>query len=99
MSVIFKTLKKLNTESIDKENSKNKSVSRKRIYFFKNALYSPSSVLFILVILTFIGAGTLYGYYHLRETTDENIKGFAVSNTDIKKLTDVDTAESSEDKE
>jgi hypothetical protein len=99
MSVIFKTLKKLNTESSDKENSKNKLVRRRRIYFFNNALYSPSAVLFVLLILTVIGAGTLYGYYHLRETTGENIKGFAVPNTDIQKLADVDTAESSEDKE
>jgi len=99
MSVIFKTLKKLNTESSDKENSKNKLVRRRRIYFFNNALYSPPVVLFVLLILTVIGAGTLYGYYHLRETTGENIKGFAVPNTDIQKLADVDTAESSEDKE
>ncbi len=72
---------------------------RRRIHFFNNALYSPSAVLFVLLILTVIGVGTLYGYYHLRETTGENIKGFAVPNTDIQKLTDVDTAESSEDKE
>ncbi|MGB2688663.1 MAG: hypothetical protein WBC36_06730 [Desulfobacterales bacterium] len=99
MSVIFKTLKKLKTESAEKENSKSKLVRRKRIYFFQNALYSPSYVFLLILILTVIGVGTLYGYYHLRETTGENIKGFAVLNTGIQKLTDVDTAESSEDKE
>jgi len=99
MSVIFKTLKKLKTESAEKENGKNKLVRRKRIYFFQNALFSPSYVFLLLLILTVIGAGTLYAYYHLRETTGENIKGFAVPNTDIHKLTDVDTAESSENKE
>ncbi|MBW2604202.1 MAG: hypothetical protein JRE28_07785 [Deltaproteobacteria bacterium] len=99
MSVIFKTLKKLKTESTDKENGKNKWVRRKRIYFFKHSLYSSYSVLVLLLILTVVGAGTLYGYYHLRETTSENIKGFAVPSKGIQKLTDVDTAESSEDKE
>jgi len=99
MSVIFKTLKKLKTESTDKENSKNKLSHDKRIYFFQNALYSPSYVLLLLLILTVVGVGTLYGYYHLRETTGENIKGFAVPNTGDKKLTNVDTAENSEDKE
>lgn len=99
MSVIFKTLKKLKTESAEKENSKNKLVHRKRIYFLKNALYSPSYVFMLFLILTLVGAGTLYGYYHLRETTDENIKDFAVANTNVQKLKDVDTAEGSENKE
>ena len=98
MSVIFETLKKLKTESIEKENSKTNLVRKKRIYFFKNALYSPSYVFLLLLTLTIVGAGTLYGYYHLRETTDENIKGFAIHNTNIQKLTDFDTAAISEDK-
>jgi hypothetical protein len=99
MSVIFKTLKKLRTESSEKENSNHKLVHGKRIYFFKNALYSPSYILMLFLILTVVGAGTLYGYYHLRETTDENTKGFAVPNTNVQKLTNVDTAEGSENKE
>ena len=98
MSVIFETLKKLKTESIEKDDSKNKLVRRKRIYFFQNALYSPSYAFLLLLILTIVGAGTLYGYYHLRETTDENTKGFAIHNTNIQKLTDFDTAAISEDK-
>lgn len=98
MSVIFETLKKLKAESVEKENSNTKLVRKKRIYFFQNALYSPSYAFLLLLILSIVGAGTLYGYYHLRETTDENIKGFAIHNTDIQKLTDFDTAEISEDK-
>ncbi len=98
MSVIFETLKKLKTESIEKENSKTNLVRKKRIYFFQNALHSPSYVFLLLLILTIVGAGTLYGYYHLRETTDENIKDFAIHNTNIQKLTDFDTAAISEDK-
>ena len=99
MSVIFKTLNKLKTESTEKEDSKNKLVRKKGIYFFRNALYSPSYVFLLLLILTVVGAGTLYGYYHIRETTDENIKGFSINNTSIQKLNDVDTSVSSEDKE
>ena len=99
MSVIFKTLKKLRTESSEKENSKNKLVHGKRIYFFKNALYSPSYILMLFLILTVVGAGTLYGYYHLRETADENIKGFAIPNTSGQKIADIGTAVDSENKE
>jgi len=99
MSVIFETLKKLKTESTEKENGKIKLVRKKRIYFFQNALYSPSYVFLLLLILTVVGVGTIYGYYHLRETTDENIKGFAVSNMGDSKFTDVNTYESSEDRE
>jgi len=99
MSVIFKTLKKLRTESSEKENSKNNLVNRKRIYFIKNAIYSPSYVFILLLILTVVGAGTLYGYYQLRETTEKNTKGFAVPNTNVENLTNVVTAEGSENKE
>ena len=98
MSVIFKTLKKLKTESADKEYSKNKLVRKKRIYFFQNALYSPSYVFLLLLIITVVGAGTLYGFYHFRETTDENIKDFAAPNSGIQKLADIDTVESTDDK-
>ena len=99
MSVIFKTLNKLKTESTEKENSKHKLVRKKRIYFYRDTLYSPSNVFLLFLILTVVGAGTLYGYYHIRDTTDENIKGFVIHNTSNQKLNDVETAVSSEDKE
>ena len=96
MSVIFKTLKKLKTESEDKENGKNKLMRRKRIHFFNNPLYSSSTVLLALLILTVIGSGTLYGYYHLRETRSGNTKVINVPKTDIGQSTGEDTSESSE---
>lgn len=96
MSVIFKTLKKLKTESEDKENGKNKLMRRKRIHFFNNPLYSPSTVLLALLILTVIGSGTLYGYYYLRETRSGNTKVINVPKTDIGQSTGEDTSESSE---
>jgi hypothetical protein len=98
MSVIFKTLKKLKTESADKENSKKKLMHRKRIYIFQNALNSPSYILLLLFILTVIGAGTLYGYYQLRETEGGNTKDVAVSKTDIRQPIGVDISESSKTK-
>jgi hypothetical protein len=96
MSVIFKTLKKLKTESEDKENGKNKLMRRKRIHFFNHPLYSPSAVLLALLILTVIGSGTLYGYYHLRETRSGNTKVITVPKTDIGQSTGENTSESSE---
>lgn len=96
MSVIFKTLKKLKTESPDKANSKYKLVRKRRIYFFKKSLYSPFSVLLLLLLLTVIGAGTLYGYYHLRETKGGNTIDFAVPNTVARQSTDGNIIESLE---
>jgi tetratricopeptide (TPR) repeat protein len=96
MSVIFKTLKKLKTESAEKRNDKNKLMHRKRIYFFNNSLYSPSAVLLVLLILTVIGSGTLYGYYYIREARGGNTKVISVPKTDIGQPTDADTSESSE---
>ncbi len=97
MSVIYKTLKKLKTETADKKNSKNILVRRKRIFFFKNALYSPSYVLLILLILTVICAGTLYGYYHFRETKGAEYKDFVVFKSNVIQSKDLRTNESSED--
>lgn len=94
MSVIFKTLKKLKTESADKENSKKKLMHRKRIYFFQNALNSPSYILLLLFILTVIGAGTLYGYYQLHGKEGGNTKDVAVSKRDIRQTIGVDISES-----
>jgi hypothetical protein len=99
MSVIFKTLKKLKTESMVTEDSKSILVGRKKIYFFQDARYSPAYIILLLFILTVVGAGTLYGYYHLRETTDENIKDYVIPNTDIQKFTDEDTSEGLANKE
>ena len=96
MSVIFKTLKKLKTGSAEKENGKNILMRRKRIHFFNHPLYSPSAVFLALLILTVIGSGTLYGYYHLRETRSGNTKVITVPKTDIGQSTGEDTSESSE---
>jgi len=96
MSVIFKTLKKLKTESEEKENGKNKLMRRKRIHFFNNSFSSPSAVLLALLILTVIGSGTLFGYYHLHETKSGNTKVINVPKTDIGQSTVEDTSESSE---
>ena len=98
MSVIFKTLKKLKTESAENKNGKSKLMRRKRIHFFDKSLYSPSAVLLALLILTVIGSGTLYGYYHLRETRERNAKVIPVPKTVTGQTTGEDTFESSENK-
>jgi tetratricopeptide (TPR) repeat protein len=95
MSVIFKTLNKLKTESAEKENGKNILMGVKRIHFFNHPLYSPSVVLLALLIFTVIGSGSLYGYYHLRETRIGNTKVITVPKTDIGQPTGEDTSASS----
>ena len=89
MSVIFKTLKKLKTESANRENGGKKPVSRKRVYSFKTILNSPLSVLLFLSGFIVIGAGSLYGYFHLRDATEETVKNLSISNTQIQRSTDV----------
>ena len=96
MSVIFETLKKLKTESAEKESSQNKLMRRKRTCFFNNSFNFPSSVFLALLILTVIGSGTLYGYYYLYETKGGNTKAITVPKTDIGQLTGTDISESSE---
>jgi hypothetical protein len=89
MSVIFKTLKKLKTESADRGKSRKKPVHRKRVYSFKTVLNSPLSVLLLLSGFMVIGAGTLYGYFQFRDATGETVKDFSISNTEIHRSTDV----------
>ncbi len=96
MSVIFETLKKLKTESTEKENSQYKLMRRRRICFFNNSLNSPSAVLFVLLILTIIGSGTLYGYYHLNKTMGGSAKIIKVPKANVGQPTDASTSESSE---
>ena len=88
MSVIFKTLKKLKTESSDRGKSRKKRVHRKRVYSFKTVLNSPFSVLLLLSGFIIIGAGTLYGYFQFCDATGEKVKGFSISNTEIQRSTD-----------
>ncbi len=88
MSVIFKTLKKLKTESADRGKSRKKRVHRKRVYSFKTVLNSPFSVLLLLSGFIIIGAGTLYGYFQFCDATGEKVKGFSISNTEIQRSTD-----------
>lgn len=88
MSVIFKTLKKLKSESSDRGKSRKKRVHKKRVYSFKTVLNSPFSVLLLLSGFIIIGAGTLYGYFQFRDATGEKVKGFSISNTEIQRSTD-----------
>ena len=88
MSVIFKTLKKLKSESADRGKSRKKPVHKKRVYSFKTVLNSPFSVLLLLSGFIIIGAGTLYGYFQFYDTKAEKVKGFSISNTEIQRSTD-----------
>ena len=97
MSVIFRTLKKLKTESKDPGKSRNRRVHRK-IFAFNGVLHSPSSVLLLLIAFTLLGAGSLFGYFQLRDKNGKKVETFSVSKTHIRQSTDTPLNEKIESK-
>jgi hypothetical protein len=87
MSVIFRTLKKLKTESTDAGKSRDRRAHGKKIFAFNAALHSPSSVLLLLVVFTVLGAGSLFGYFQLRDKNSKKVEAFSISKTHIRQAT------------
>jgi hypothetical protein len=84
MSVIFRTLNKLKTESSGAGKSKAGREHRNKIITFNSALRGPSSVLLLLVVFTVLGAGSLFGYFQLRDKNSKKAETFSISNTVIR---------------
>jgi hypothetical protein len=84
MSVIFKTLKKLKTESTGAGKGTDGRVHRKKTFAFNAARHSTPSVLLLLVLFTILGAGTLFGYFQFRDNNSKKVEAFSISNTDIR---------------
>jgi hypothetical protein len=89
MSVIFRTLKKLKAEQSDAGKSRERRVPGKKIHAFDASLYSSTSVLLMLVVFIVLGAGSLFGYFQLRDKDSKKVEAFSISNTDIRQSTDV----------
>ena len=60
MSVIFRTLKRLRSNTPEKEEDVNLRRGRK-IYSFRDILFSPASILFVTLIIFFAGYLAIYG--------------------------------------
>ena len=89
MSVIFRTLKKLKTESSGAGKSTARREHRKKIIAFNAALRSPSSMLLFLIVFTILGAGSLFGYFQLRDKSGKKVEAFSISNIDMHQSTNI----------
>jgi Coatomer epsilon subunit len=89
MSVIFRTLKKLKTESTGAGKSIDRRVHRKKIFAFNSTRLSPSSVFLLFVVFTALGAGSLFGYIQVREKNSKKVEAFLISSADIRQSTNI----------
>ena len=87
MSVIFRTLKKLNTESTGAGKSIGTRVHRKKIFGFDAVRHPSSAVLLLLVAFTVLGAGSLFGYFKLQDKNSKKAEAFLISSADIRQST------------
>ena len=83
MSVIFKTLKKLNAESSGARKSIAGREHRNKIITLNSALRSHSFVILLLVVFIVLGSGSLFGYFQLRNKNSKTVETFSFSNTGI----------------
>ncbi|MGA8178884.1 MAG: hypothetical protein WB792_02415, partial [Desulfobacterales bacterium] len=84
MSVIFKTLKKLNTESTGAGKGTDERVAGKKTFAFNAARHPGPSVFLLLVLFTILGAGTLFGYFQFRDNNSKKVESFSTSSIDIR---------------
>ena len=89
MSVIFRTLKKLKTESTGAGIGIERRVHRKKIFAFKSTRHSPSTVFLLLVVFTALGAGSLFGYFQVRDKNSKKVEAFLISSADIRQSTNI----------
>ena len=89
MSVIFRTLKKLKTESTGAGQSIGTRGHRKKTYRFDAVRHSLFSVPLLLVVFTVFGAGSLFGYFQFRDRNSKKSAAFLISSADIRKTTNV----------
>jgi hypothetical protein len=85
MSVIFRTLKKLTTESTGAGKSIGRGGHGKKIFAFNTARHSLSFVLLPLVVAAALGAGSLFGYYRLFDKNSKKAEAFSMPDTDIRR--------------
>jgi hypothetical protein len=85
MSVIFRTLKKLKTESTGAGQSIGTRSRRKKTYRFDTMRHSIISIPLLLVVFTVFGAGSLFGYFQFRDRNSKKRTAFLISSADIRK--------------
>lgn len=83
MSVIFKTLKKLRSQS--PEEKKTGRLKRGRnVYSFRRILFSPSSMLLIVVLIFISGLAAIYGVRYISDSMHEKRRKPVIKHADIK---------------
>jgi hypothetical protein len=87
MSVIFRTLKKLKAESTGAGKSTDKRNHGEKILSFNTARHPFASGLLLLVLFTVFGAGSIFGYYRLRDNNGKKVEASTMSDTDIRPST------------
>jgi hypothetical protein len=98
MSVIFKALKKLKTESSVAGKNTARRENKNKTIPFDATLRVSSAILLLLVLFTVIGTGSLFGYFQFRETSSKKVEAFSVLNTDMRQSTKISFNGKPEDK-
>jgi tetratricopeptide (TPR) repeat protein len=83
MSVIFNTLKKLRSQSPDEKKTGRLKKGR-NVYSFRRILFSPSSILLIVLFIFISGLAAIYGVRYIRDSMHEKRRKPVVKHASIK---------------
>lgn len=83
MSVIFKTLKKLRSQSPEEKKTGRLKKGR-NVYSFRRILFSPSSILLIVIFIFISGLAAIYGGHYIRDSMNEKRRKPVVKHASIK---------------
>ena len=83
MSVIFKTLKKLRSQSPEEKKTGRLKKGR-NVYSFRRILFSPSSILLIVIFIFISGLAAIYGVRYIRDSMHEKRRKPVVKHASIK---------------
>lgn len=83
MSVIFKTLKKLRSQSPEEKKTGRLKKGR-NVYSFRRILFSPSSILLIVIFIFISGLAAIYGVRYISDSMHEKRRKPVIKHASIK---------------
>jgi hypothetical protein len=83
MSVIFKTLKKLRSQSPEEKKTGRLKKGR-NVYSLRRILFSPSSILLIVIFIFISGLAAIYGVHYIRDSMHEKRRKPVIKHPSIK---------------
>ena len=83
MSVIFNTLKKLRSQSPEEKKTGRLKKGR-NVYSLRRILFSPSSILLIVIFIFISGLAAIYGVHYIRDSMHEKRRKPVVKHASIK---------------